>query len=289
MWHHGVRVRRTTRHNAGVISEAARMRAGALVRRHRVATIVLALVAGLGAAVPMATWAAGRRTAVAVDQFIARADAPDLLLDFCPEGVEPRTADEMDVCTTYVPRSELGILRSMPQVRDAAQASWSVMRLATAADGPFRIATLIQVDGAGRPDVVRRAGRRQRPAARPRRPGRAARQRQRRVGARRRRRHSRVGERPRRTGRGRSRRPSSAWCEPSASWCRNDRPRRSHRATRCSTPARPGRRPTATTCCAAATRWVCDSSTMIRRRSSPRSASGCRVESSTSATPWTRR
>ena len=49
------------------------MRTGALVRRHRVATIVLALVAGLGAAVPMATWAAGRRTAVAVDQFIARA------------------------------------------------------------------------------------------------------------------------------------------------------------------------------------------------------------------------
>ena len=90
---------------------------------------MLALVAGIGAAVPMATWAAGRRTAVAVDQFIARADAPDLLLDFCPEGVEPGTADDMDVCTSYLPRSELGILRSMPQVRDAALASWSVMRL----------------------------------------------------------------------------------------------------------------------------------------------------------------
>ena len=85
------------------------MRAGALVRGHRVATIVLALVAGLAAAVPMATWAAGRRTAAAVDQFVARADPPDVLLDFCPAGVEPDTADEMTECTTYVPRAELDI------------------------------------------------------------------------------------------------------------------------------------------------------------------------------------
>ena len=144
------------------------------------------------------------------------------------------------------------------------------MRLATGRRRPVPCRDLDPGRRGGLPDVVRRAGRRQRSTARPRRSGRAARQRQRRVGARCRRGHSRLGERPGRRvaavlldgrRRGANRRRAGAGTI--------DR-RRSHRATRCSTPARPGHRPTATTCCAVATRWVCASSTMIPRRSSPR-------------------
>ena len=99
----------------------------------------------------MATWAAGRRTADAVDQFLASSDPPDVLLDFCPEGVVPASPDEMNVCNEYVPSSELAIIRSMPHVREAARASWTMMRLGTSRDGPFKSVTMIQVDGAGVP------------------------------------------------------------------------------------------------------------------------------------------
>ena len=91
------------------------MRTAALVRRHRVATFALALLAGLAAAVPMAMWAAGRRTADAVDQFVADAGGPDLSVDFCPAGVEPDSPEQMEVCNAYVPSAELATIRAMPR------------------------------------------------------------------------------------------------------------------------------------------------------------------------------
>jgi ABC-type lipoprotein release transport system permease subunit len=130
------------------------MRAGALVRRHRTATVLLALLAGLAAAVPMAMWAAGRRTADAVDTFIASADSADLLIEVCPAGVVPDSPAQLELCLGYVPTSELATIRSMPQVAAAARASWTVMRLGDDPAGPFRTATMVQVDGAEVPTAL---------------------------------------------------------------------------------------------------------------------------------------
>ncbi len=153
------------------------MRTGALVRRHRVATCALAVLAGLAAAVPLATWAAGRRTAVAIDQFLTRSEPPDVLIDFCPEGVEPGSPDELQTCNAYVPSAELDAIRSMPGVRLAARASWTMMLLATSVDGPRRPATMMQIDGADLPTWSGVPVARRRPPARKRRARRAARQR----------------------------------------------------------------------------------------------------------------
>ena len=149
---------------APMVSVAARMRTGALVRRHWVATCVLALLAGLAAAVPMVTWAAGRRTAVAIDEFLTRSEASDVLIDFCPDGIEPRSPDELQTCNEYVPSAELDVIRSMPGVRLTARASWTMMLLATSVDGPRQPGH----DDPGRRracHVVGRAGGRGRPPA----------------------------------------------------------------------------------------------------------------------------
>ncbi len=124
------------------------MRTGALVRRHRVATVVLGVLAGLAAAVPMATWAAGRRTSDALDQFASVSDPPDVLIDFCPAGVEPDSPDGLAACNAYVPSSEMELIRSMDGVRHVGRASWTLMLVAASVDGPPQPATMIQIDEA---------------------------------------------------------------------------------------------------------------------------------------------
>ena len=246
--------RRPSRHNgAAWCSEAARMRTGALVRRHRVATFVLARARRLAAAVPMATWAAGRRTAVAVDQFVSRLRparrADRLLPGGRRAGVAGRAPDVQRVRPVGPSWSRSA---RCPGCAHAARASWTMMLARDAAStGRAAPATMIQVDGAdvptwsGEPVVV--AGRlpdRDAPdellvsdgsaAALGIEPG-----------------SQHLGAAASRTGRRRSPRRSSASCARSASWCPSAATRRWPRATRCSTPVRPGRRPTATTSCRA--------------------------------------
>ncbi len=109
------------------------------------------MLAAFAAAVPMATWAAGRRTAEAIDQFVTVSGPPDVSIDMCPEGVEPDSPDELAACNAYVPSAELALIRSMPGVREAGRASWTMMLVATSVDGPARGVTMIQVDGADVP------------------------------------------------------------------------------------------------------------------------------------------
>ena len=131
-----------------MVNEAGRMRTGALVRRHRVATVVLGVLAGLAAAVPMATWAAGRRASDALDQFASVSDPPDVLIDFCPAGGEPDSPDGLAACNAYVPSSEMDLIRSMDGVRHVGRASWTLMLVAASVDGPPQPATMIQIDEA---------------------------------------------------------------------------------------------------------------------------------------------
>ena len=124
------------------------MRTGALVRRHRVATVVLGVLAGVAAAVPMATWAAGRRTSDTLDHFVSVSHPPDVLIDFCPAGVEPGSPDDLAACNAYVPSSEMETIRSMDGVRHAVRASWTMMLVAGSVDAPPGPATMIQLDEA---------------------------------------------------------------------------------------------------------------------------------------------
>ena len=93
------------------------LNAVSLLRRHLRSSIALAVFAGLAAALPLALWSAGRRASTAVDDFIVRSDAPDIALDICPAGFDPRAAGETFACNVYEPLDELAMIRSLPEVR----------------------------------------------------------------------------------------------------------------------------------------------------------------------------
>jgi putative ABC transport system permease protein len=75
------------------VNDAAWMRARALWRRHRTAGVIIGIVAGLAAAIPMTAWTVARRTDRALPEFLASAGVPDLELFACPPGYRPEVAD----------------------------------------------------------------------------------------------------------------------------------------------------------------------------------------------------
>ena len=92
------------------------MRARSLARRGWRATLLLALLAGLSAGVAIATLGAGRRTASAFDRLVEYADPPELLVNFCPEGIAEVTEESLAECFLYDPVAEQRQVLSLPEV-----------------------------------------------------------------------------------------------------------------------------------------------------------------------------
>lgn len=113
------------------------MRAAGLVRRGWAATVVLAVLAGLGAGVAMAATSAGRRTTTAFDRLLTYSDPPAVLLNFCPPELTQIDESSLPRCLTYDAHAERDVIKSLPEV-DAVAAG--VFRGLTAAppDAPDR-------------------------------------------------------------------------------------------------------------------------------------------------------
>ncbi len=100
-------------------------RARILLRNNAVATVALAVIAGLAAAVPIAGWAAARQTFSALPNFLERSDPPDVAVFFCPAeigdltDVDPNSAEGQavqDACRRYDQQAEHDQLAAMPEV-----------------------------------------------------------------------------------------------------------------------------------------------------------------------------
>jgi ABC-type lipoprotein release transport system permease subunit len=104
--------------------EAVKMWAAHLVRRNWVATVFLALLAGLAGGVAMTAWAAGRETATAFDRFVALAELPDLSLTFCPPEMTSVDEESIFDCWAYDQKDELEIIRRLPEVEAAGRGAF---------------------------------------------------------------------------------------------------------------------------------------------------------------------
>lgn len=133
-----------------------------LLRRHRPASVALALLAGLAAAAPMAVWAAGRQAATTVEDSLESARAADVLVSVCPADFDPARSNP-EACFSYNPPEEdLNPIRSMPGVTEVARTSFTSV-LAGASPDPegWRPQTLLSLSDTvslptmlGVPDVV---------------------------------------------------------------------------------------------------------------------------------------
>lgn len=132
---------------ARVVSPAASARALFLLRRGARSSAILALVAGLVAAVPIALTAAGRRASTAVDQFAARAGAPDLSVELCPPGLDPEAQGDISACIRYEPRREVAAIRDLQGVTRAATSSYAAFLLGSTPDlADSSPAAMVQLD-----------------------------------------------------------------------------------------------------------------------------------------------
>lgn len=96
-----------------------------LLRNNWLATVALAVIAGLAAAVPIAGWAAARQTSAALPEFLERSDLSDLIAFFCPEEVgdlreidldSPEGQDAQQACFRHDQAAERDVLAAMPEV-----------------------------------------------------------------------------------------------------------------------------------------------------------------------------
>lgn len=90
-----------------------------LVRRGWLATLVLTLLAGMGAGAAMAATAAGLRTAAAFDRLVEYADPPTLQLNFCPPELTEIDESTLPLCFTYDHNDVRDVVARLPEV-DAA-------------------------------------------------------------------------------------------------------------------------------------------------------------------------
>jgi hypothetical protein len=112
---------------AGAVLTVARQR----LRRRRVATGALLVLAGLGAAAPLALWSASRQTATGLDRFVERADVPTTQVFICPPRHDP-VEDGPDRCFEEPEPSELAAVRAVPGASAAATFSFHPVTLRTA-------------------------------------------------------------------------------------------------------------------------------------------------------------
>ena len=87
-----------------------------LLRHHLLATVGLALAAGLTAGLALAAWTDGHRTAAVLDRFLDRTDLPELAITFCPPDVVTLTPEDLPRCIAYDPEDELVAVRGLPGV-----------------------------------------------------------------------------------------------------------------------------------------------------------------------------
>jgi len=114
-------------------------RAAGLMRRGWRATMLLALMAGLTAGVAMAMVAAGGRTATAYDRFLAHADVPELLINFCPPELEAGPDVDLTACYRYDAIEEQRLLATLPEVEAAGRGSFRGLTIAPAARPDDRV------------------------------------------------------------------------------------------------------------------------------------------------------
>jgi putative ABC transport system permease protein len=128
------------------MNDAARLRARALWRRHRRAGVIIGIVAGLAAAIPMTAWSVARRTDRALPEFLTASDVPDLELFSCPVGYYPDRAGDVDgesawgPCMRSGPPTDLHELNALPEVEVVAPTSFLTGRLTLpGADEPLLV------------------------------------------------------------------------------------------------------------------------------------------------------
>jgi hypothetical protein len=147
--------------------EAERLRARALVRRHRRATIVLAVFAGVVAGATMGVWAIARSTGGAYDRFVAWVDQGDGQVYAChPELSWEEIRDDLEaLCNGYDYADVLAVYTGAPEVATAGRWTYTLSVVAPVDDPAAGWRQLVPVaidEGAlrtfGQPIVV--AGRR---------------------------------------------------------------------------------------------------------------------------------
>lgn len=111
------------------------VRVAGLVRRGWAATVVLAVLAGLGAGVAMAATSAGRRSGTAFDRMVEYADPPSFNLTFCPPELTEVDESTLPLCFTYDADPERDVIAGLPEV-DAVVAGFFRGLTASRPDNP---------------------------------------------------------------------------------------------------------------------------------------------------------
>jgi hypothetical protein len=102
--------------------EAARLRAGLLLRARWASVLAIGLIAGLGGGVVIGLVTIARDTASAIDRYVEHIGEPDVAVTICPPRTDAAAAEE-GACFTYDPVREAEALRRLPGVRAAARVS----------------------------------------------------------------------------------------------------------------------------------------------------------------------
>ena len=123
------------------------MRARALLGRHLVATLLLGVLVGVTAAVPLAALAGARRTADALPEFLRTTDPPPFVLFFCPEGVDPAVSGaDRNACNRHDQSTELDAVRELTPVRDAGRLTFVVAQAQRSGEAPVFAGLSIGID-----------------------------------------------------------------------------------------------------------------------------------------------
>lgn len=123
------------------------MRARALLSRHIVATVLLGVLVGVAAAVPLAAWAGARRTADALPGFLRETDPAAFVLFFCPEDVDPASGDAArEACNHHDQSTEFDAVRELPPVREAGRVTFVAAQAQRGDDDPVFAGLSVGID-----------------------------------------------------------------------------------------------------------------------------------------------
>ena len=102
--------------------EAARLRAGLLLRSRWRSVVALGVIAGLGGGVVIGLVSIARDTSSAIDRYVEHLGEPDVAVTICPPGTDAAAAED-GACFVHDPVREVAALRRLPGVRAAARVS----------------------------------------------------------------------------------------------------------------------------------------------------------------------
>jgi hypothetical protein len=115
-----------------ILDPATALCAGALVRRHLVATVVLGLFAGIAGGLAIGAWGAARRTDSSFDRFVAYERAATYHLRACPPDADPAAPDFLERCRRHDQADIAEYLRTVPGVESAGRWSFAISGVAKA-------------------------------------------------------------------------------------------------------------------------------------------------------------